>query len=199
MSEVENTNEETNTVEDFAAVAEIMKILSSLSESSRNRALNTVATFFSFPMQSNNISQITQATQQVQSGTTSAVGHFSEERELSIKEFMLEKKPQTDVERVACLGYYLAHYREKPHFKTIDISKINTDAAQRKFSNPAKAVDNAAKQGYLVQAPTKAHKQLSAGGELFVQALPDRSEAKSSLIANSRPKSKKPASRKKAK
>src|SRR5438105_4083846 len=41
------------------------------------------------------------------------------------KAFLLEKRPRTDVERVACLAYYLTHYREMPEFKTNDITKLN--------------------------------------------------------------------------
>ncbi len=99
---------------------------------------------------------------------------------------MFEKQPKTDVEKVACLAYYLTHYRDTPHFKTLDLSKLNTEAAQVKFSNPAVAVDNATKQTYLVPA-TKGNKQLSARGEQFVLALPDRDKARD-VMANARPR-----------
>lgn len=112
-----------------------------------------------------------------ESGETTSPGRFSEDRSISPKDFIMEKQPRTDVERVACLAYYLTHYRNTPHFRTLDISKMNTDAAQPKFSNAAKAVDNATQSGYLVPA-TKGTKQLSAPGEQFVQALPDRDAAK---------------------
>ncbi len=101
---------------------------------------------------------------------------------------MFEKQPRTDVEKVACLAYYLTHYREMPHFKTLDISKLNTEAAQTKFSNPTVAVENAVKTNYLVPA-TKGNKQLSALGEQFVQALPDREKARA-IMANARPRRK---------
>ena len=102
---------------------------------------------------------------------------------------MRQKQPHTDVERVACLAFYLAHYRGVPHFKTLDISKLNTDAAQPKFSNPSVAVNNAVKTGYLADAP-KGHKQISAAGEQFVLALPDRDQAKQAM-ARARAKRKK--------
>lgn len=111
---------------------------------------------------------------------------FSEDRSSSPKQFLLEKKPNTDVERVACLAYYLAHYRDMPHFKTLDLSKLNTEAAQIKLSNPAVAVDSAARAGLLVQAG-QGKKQLSALGEIYVQALPDRAAAKNA-ISDSRPR-----------
>ncbi len=123
---------------------------------------------------------------------------FSKEHSLSPKEFLLKKQPQSDVERVSCLGYYLAHYRDQPHFKTADISALNTEAAQRRFSNTADAVSNATQYGYLAPA-IKGAKQLSAGGELYVEALPDR-EAANAALAQSRPKraSRKTPFRKKA-
>ena len=102
---------------------------------------------------------------------------FSDRPDISPKEFILDKEPRTNVERVACLAYYLTHYLNMPHFKTLDISKLNTDAAQPKFSNAAVAVDNAAKMGFLVPA-VKGMKQLGAFGEQFVRALPDREAAK---------------------
>jgi hypothetical protein len=101
---------------------------------------------------------------------------------------MFEKQPRTDVDKVACLAYYLSHYRDTPHFRTLDISKLNTEAAQVKFSNPAVAVDNAVKRNFLVPAP-KGNKQLSTLGEQFVQALPDRDKAKA-IIVTARPRRK---------
>jgi len=123
---------------------------------------------------------------------------FSKEQSLSPKEFLLKKQPQSDVERVACLGYYLAHYRDQQQFNTRDISALNTEAAQRRFSNAAVPVSNATNYGYLVPG-IKGMKQLSAGGEMYVEALPDR-DAANEALAQSRPKraSKKSPLRKKA-
>jgi hypothetical protein len=77
-------------------------------------------------------------------------------------------------------SFYLTHYRDTPHFKTLDISKLNTEAAQPKFSNAASSANNAVKQGYLVPS-TKGQRQLSAAGERFVAALPDREEARKAM------------------
>lgn len=105
---------------------------------------------------------------------------FSEDRSMSPKEFLRDKSPMTDLERIACLAFYLTHYRNQPHFKTVDLSALNTEAAQPKFSNATLAANNALTAGLLVQAG-KGSKQLSAAGETFVQLLPDRDEAKASL------------------
>jgi hypothetical protein len=67
-----------------------------------------------------------------------------------------------------------------PEFKTLDISQLNTEAAQPKFSNASVPVDNARQRGFLVVS-SGGNKQLGAMGEQFVQALPDRDAAKKVL------------------
>lgn len=107
--------------------------------------------------------------------------HFSTNEEPpSPKDFLYQKQPDTDAERVACLAYYLSHFRATPHFKTVDISKLNTEAAQIKFSNPSHAVWNATRSELLVPA-SKGMKQLSAYGERYVDALPDRAAVKEAM------------------
>ncbi|MGC9261448.1 MAG: hypothetical protein ACP5I8_15390, partial [Phycisphaerae bacterium] len=117
---------------------------------------------------------------QAPSGNSEGVPIFSNHVDRSPKQFLEDKQPHSDADRVACLAYYLAHYRGIPHFKTVDISKLNTEAAQFKFSNAAVAVNNAALHGLLTSAG-KGNKQISAVGERFVEALPDRESAKKVL------------------
>ena len=105
---------------------------------------------------------------------------FSKRQDLPPKQFIHEKDPRTDVERVTCLAYYFTHFRDTPAFKTLDISRLNTEAAQRKLSNAAAAIGNASRRG-LITAAGKGLRQISAVGEQFVDALPDRDEAKVAL------------------
>lgn len=158
----------------------VFDALMRLSPEARQRVLQSVATLLgtslATPPGPAAMTPRTSKTPPPEHGT----GDFTKDRTISAKTFILDKKPRTDVERVACLAYYLTHYRDTPYFKTIDISKINTEAAQQKLSNPSYAVENAGKMGYLVSA-TKGQKQLSAAGELFVQALPDRDAAKEAM------------------
>ena len=164
---------------DPSVLTEVLPAFQRLSMDGRQRLLQTIATFFGIGTGRASATQGPLPFGPSDSPLDSN-SNFSTDRSLSPKEFMLQKQPRTDVERVASLAYYLTHYRDTPHFKTIDLSKLNTEAAQSKFSNAAWAVDNATEQGYLVPA-TKGNKQLGAAGEQFVQALPDRDMAKAAL------------------
>jgi hypothetical protein len=157
-------------------LTQLVSALKPLSPDARARLFRTLATFFEIPVRETSALHGMRDTPiQVPEAPT-----FSEDRSVSPKQFIFEKKPTTDVERVTCLAYYLTHYRSTPHFKTLDISKLNTEAAQIKFSNPAVAVDNASKAGFLVPA-SKGQRQISSVGELYVQALPDRTAARDAV------------------
>lgn len=174
--------------QELEIVTYVLRAFQDIPPDSRRRVVETVSRFFDLRTES-----VARAT--IASRFADPIGEiverptaptFSEDRSITPKQFMFQKQPRTDVEKVACLGYYLTHYRDTPYFKTLDISKINTEAAQVKFSNPAVAVDNATKQLYLVPA-TKGNKQISALGEQFVLALPDRDQARD-VMNNARPK-----------
>lgn len=191
MDEMTETNEQEN----FQTLTQIMSAMQPLDQEARKRILQTVATFFGIEFDkfagSNARAELSIAPGQ-RSGSRV---EYSEDLAVGPKEFLLEKHPQTDVERVACLAYYLTHYRDMPQFKTLDISKLNLEAAQPKFSNAAYATGNAVKLRYLVSA-TRDKKQLSAAGEQFVLALPVREEARAAMAA-ARPKRRTKKKRKK--
>jgi hypothetical protein len=160
-------------------LTEVLPTFQRLNQDARERLLQIIATFFG--IESKRGSQQTVSVSRDFAGSPiGSDGAFSRDRSISAKEFMVQKDPRTDVERIACLAYYLTNYRDTPHFKTIDLSRLNTEAAQPKFSKPAFAVSNAAQTGYLVSA-TKGNKQLSPHGEQFVNALPDRDAAKAAM------------------
>lgn len=168
------TNEPSTTQDEqaeFEALSAVVRALQSLGPEARKRVLGAVATFLGVGPVRERL------------GTTvapSGGASFTEDRTPSAKEFLLSKRPKTEVERVACLAYYLTHYRDTPQFKTLDISKLNAEAAQLKFSNASYTVEDAARAGLLVPT-SRGAKQLSAHGELYVQTLPDRAAAKAGL------------------
>jgi len=184
--------------EDLDVLTTVIGALKKLAKEEQERTLQAAALFLGLSVETSHkqpLQAIQRVVERVGDDLRPTPGSFSEDRKLSAKDFLRDKRPSADIERVACLAYYLAHYRDLPHFKTIDISTLNTEAAQPKFSNASQAVDNAAKAGILVQA-VKGAKQLSSGGEHFVQLLPDREAAKEALKASTlRRRNRKPAAK----
>ena len=158
----------------YAVFDEVAKKLLPLDPYNRLRVYRTLGTLFgfedSYPNVTGNADNRTPA-------NLSREPQFTSSEKPTPKEFLLQKKPNTNVERVACLAYYLAHYRDIRQFKPIDINKLNTEAAQTKLSNASYAVSDAVRAGYLAAA-TKGMRQLSAQGEQYIEALPDRNAAK---------------------
>lgn len=109
--------------------------------------------------------------------------------DLSPKQFMAQKNPKTDMQRIACLGYYLTHFRKTQHFKTRDLTHLNIEAAQPQLSNPAAAVRNAAANKYLSPAGS-GRKQITSVGEAIVKALPDFDKVKEEIGKHKRPRKK---------
>ena len=158
----------------YAVLDKVIQVLLPLDPHSRLRVYRTIGTFFSVE---DSYPKVDKGIDSRVSTNISREPQFSSSEELTPKEFLLQKRPNTNVERVACLAYYLDHYRKVSQFKTVDISKLNTEAAQTKLSNASSTVNDAVKRGYLAAA-TKGMKQLSAEGEQYVKALPDRGAAK---------------------
>ena len=166
-------------MDDHEVLTSIVGMLKKLEPDAQNRVLQSVQSFFGISTQ-RETHVPTQNKSQSNLFSTTSPTDFSRDRTLSPKEFIRDKHPITDGDRVTCLAYYLTHYRETPHFKTVDISSLNTDAAQPKFSNPSVAVDNATRDGFLV-AGTKGSKQISSAGEKYVELLPDRDGAREAM------------------
>lgn len=158
----------------FSVVDNIIQNLLPLDPYGRLRVYRTVGTFFGFE---DSYPKVDRNLDNQDSKNISREPKFSSSEKLTPKEFLLRKQPKTNVERIACLAYYLAHCRDIHEFKTIDISKLNTEAAQTKLTNASQAVNDAVKTGYLAAA-NRGMRQLSAHGEQYVETLPDRDAAK---------------------
>jgi hypothetical protein len=182
-----------NEPDELSALQSIIQALQPFEAEDRARILTSAALFLRIPHASTQTAwggptfetPVTEGGQDPERGHSSYPA-FSTQDATSPKEFLFEKRPRSDVERIAALAFYLTHYRDTPHFKTLDLSKLNTEAAQPKFANTANSASNAVKQGYLVPS-TKGMRQLSAVGERFVAALPDRDAARATMTA-ARPK-----------
>jgi hypothetical protein len=117
---------------------------------------------------------------------------------LNPKQFIAQKKPKTQYERIACLAYYLTNARNTPQFGTEEITTLNTEAAQATIKNaPVIVRDTTVKYRYL-SAATDRNKQITALGEAVVEALPNRDAVTSAIAEHRQPtKRKRPAKKKK--
>lgn len=97
----------------------------------------------------------------------------------SPREFMAEKRPQSAVERVACLAFYLRHYRATETFRTRDVTELNTEAAGPRLTPDD--VGNADRNSGFIVAAGPRSKQITIRGEALVLALPDREAVKQGL------------------
>src|SRR4051794_32496429 len=118
--------------EEFAALQAVIQAVQDLDVEARQRIFDAAATFLQLRSASHGPSR-------GPAGTTSAISSpvadaspssapypsFSADTDMSPKEFLFQKQPRTDVERIATLAYYLTHYRDTPQFKTLDLSKLN--------------------------------------------------------------------------
>jgi hypothetical protein len=160
------------------ALNRVLSILEGLPDEDRGRIIRAVLSYYAIGTAATQGGiEVKYPQHESVTGAASQPVSFSQELDVTPKAFIVEKRPANDVERIGCLAFYLTHYRDMPHFKTIDLSKLNTEAAQPKFANAAVAANNAVLRGYLVQAGGGL-RQLSAIGEQFVRALPDREAAK---------------------
>ncbi len=96
--------------------------------------------------------------------------------DLSPKAFISQKNPQSTVERITCLAFYLTHFRGTPFFNGVEIEKLNREAAGPTI-NPSRDPDNASKAGYLATAEHR-KRQITAKGEELVNTLPNREAIK---------------------
>jgi hypothetical protein len=118
----------------------------------------------------------------------------SESSELNPKEFLAQKNPQTDVERLTVLAYYLSKNRDSTSFRTADLEELNKEAAGRRFSNAPNTAKNAVKKNYLTGAGGR-ERQITHLGEQVVEAMPNRDAVQAVLDAVPKPR-KRPATRK---
>lgn len=106
--------------------------------------------------------------------------HASDSEPPSPKAFIGLKRPESVVERIACLAFYLTHYRNAQSFGGPAIAALNTEAAAPKL-NPHRDLDNADRRnGFIVSAGDR-KKQITSRGEALVNALPDRGAVKQVL------------------
>src|SRR5437773_8562704 len=94
----------------------ILDALQQLEDESRRRILKTVHTFLALDSTSDRMEVPAEPQRPITNGRSDRDLKFADRTSLSAKEFLANKQPRTDVERVTCLAYYFAHFRDMTSF-----------------------------------------------------------------------------------
>ena len=102
-----------------------------------------------------------------------------EGKKLSVKEFLLSKKPTDDVQRTLVIGYYLEHFELMDRFNARDVADGFRAAKESLPTNINDKVNSNIGKGYMMEAKEKKDKfkawVLTNSGEKFVEEeLPER-------------------------
>jgi hypothetical protein len=93
-------------------------------------------------------------------------------KKLSIREFLLEKPPSTDIQRTLAVGYFLETHVGLAAFTKADLEKGYDDAKEPRPSNIGVNIRHSIKQGHMMEAADKkANKTayvVTRSGEQFV-------------------------------
>lgn len=98
--------------------------------------------------------------------------HESKLKQLSIKEFLIEKKPRNDVERVLVMGYFLEKYQSYTSFNSDDIKDAFVKAKEPIPQNIHDKLYLNCKKGHMTEYPedkdNKKAYHLTVSGEKVV-------------------------------
>lgn len=94
-------------------------------------------------------------------------------KQVSIKEFIISKKPKDDVQRALAIGYYLEKYEELFSFNVRDLEKGFRDAKEKIPKNINLCVIANIRKGHMMEAKEKKDNLkawvLTNSGEKYVE------------------------------
>lgn len=97
----------------------------------------------------------------------------SARKELSIKEFILQKKATRDLDKTMAVGYYLEHNRNISPFNIKDLEQLFGEAKEPLPKNINDAVNKNIEKGFIMESKEKKDKKktwaLTATGERYVE------------------------------
>lgn len=92
---------------------------------------------------------------------------------VSVKEFILEKRPEGDVKKTLVLGYYLEHHRSTSPFNADDLKKLFREGKEIVPENINDKVNMNIAKGLMMEAGTKKDNKktwtLTGTGERYVE------------------------------
>ena len=107
-------------------------------------------------------------------GVSQRTASGSAPKKLSIKEFLLENPPTTDIQRTLAVGYFLETHGRMTSFTKVDLEKGYSDAKEPKPSNISMNINHCIKQGHMMQAEEKKNSKtayvVTRSGQQFLMA-----------------------------
>jgi hypothetical protein len=95
-------------------------------------------------------------------------------KKLSIKEFILERPPTTDIQRTLAIGYFLEVHSGMASFTKGDLEKGYRDAKEPTPSNIGVNIKHCIKNGHMMEAEDRKNNKtayvITRSGEQFVAA-----------------------------
>ncbi|MFA5961311.1 MAG: hypothetical protein WC848_01340 [Parcubacteria group bacterium] len=96
-----------------------------------------------------------------------------QQKKMSLREFLLSKKPLTDVERALSMGYYLEKFEDATSFNADDLGRSFRIAKEKVPQNINDKVNMNIKKGHIMELKEKKNSRkawcLTSTGELFVE------------------------------
>jgi hypothetical protein len=95
-------------------------------------------------------------------------------KKLSIKEFILDRPPATDIQRTLAIGYFLEVHSDMASFTKGDLEKGYRDAKESMPSNISVNIKHCIKNGHMMEAEERKNNKtayvITRSGEQFVAA-----------------------------
>lgn len=94
-------------------------------------------------------------------------------KQISVKEFLLSKKPKGDVQKTLVIGYFLEKYRGAESFNVKDIETAFRESKEKVPTNINDKINKNIQAGYMTEAKEKKDNKsawyLTNSGEGFVE------------------------------
>ena len=101
-----------------------------------------------------------------------SVSNAPRTKNLSVKEFILQKDPKGDVQKTLVIGYYLEHDKNVSPFNIKDIEAVFMEAREKLPANLSDKVSKNIRKGLIMDSPQKKDGHgswaLTSKGESFV-------------------------------
>ncbi|MBX3590047.1 MAG: hypothetical protein KF755_03970 [Burkholderiaceae bacterium] len=157
---------EDNSTAVSAAAISVINTLQPLSVDERAQVLHAAAALYSIQLASARQSHVHQSA--LQQAPSSAQARPESQKPVSVGEFVREKSPATNAQRIACFAYYRERFEHHEHFSRSDLSGYFAAARLPKPGNFDRDYNNAVKENWIHDSGAESY--LTQTGEAAVSA-----------------------------